>query len=85
MARAGRDYEGLGEALGLFVKYLPLETEMEEGERFTELVRQTIEAVRELEKWQEYFSWGRRVRQASVARTWPTSSTPQALRACQKG
>ena len=54
---AGRSY-GLETALGLFEKYLPLRAVVEEGKQFRELLQRTRAQVEELEKWQEYFSWG---------------------------
>jgi amino acid adenylation domain-containing protein len=57
MACDGRTYEGLREAVGLFAKYLPLYSHLEESVRFSELLAQVNEASQDSLEWQEYFSW----------------------------
>ncbi|HEX6719319.1 MAG TPA: condensation domain-containing protein, partial [Pyrinomonadaceae bacterium] len=57
VASAGRNYEGLGEALGLFGKYLPLRMQMTGGKEFLQLWQESSAAVAEMEKWQEYYRW----------------------------
>lgn len=56
-ASDGRTYEELKGALGLFAKYLPLDSRLEENLRFSEHLKQTDESVREAYEWQEYFAW----------------------------
>jgi amino acid adenylation domain-containing protein/non-ribosomal peptide synthase protein (TIGR01720 family) len=53
----GRKYEELERAIGLLTKYLPLRLNWEENWRFREVLEQTHESLREIEKWQESFSW----------------------------
>ena len=57
MAFDGRMFSELEEALGLFAKYLPVASHLEKDFRFTEVLRQTGESMRDVSKWQEYFSW----------------------------
>ncbi|HEX7314777.1 MAG TPA: AMP-binding protein, partial [Pyrinomonadaceae bacterium] len=52
----GRNYEGLHEALGLFVRYLPLRAHIDTQTRFEELLLQTAESAAEFSKWQEYYT-----------------------------
>ena len=52
----GRRYEGLGQALGTFARYLPIQARMD-GERFDELLREIDAAVTEASEEQELFSW----------------------------
>ncbi|MET0621401.1 MAG: amino acid adenylation domain-containing protein, partial [Pyrinomonadaceae bacterium] len=56
-AADGRGLEDLKSALGLFVKYLPVESEMRETLPFTELLCHLDAAVREAQEYQEYFNW----------------------------
>ena len=53
----GRTYEGLQEAVGLFAKYLPVRSHLDENLRFSELLAKVNEGSREALEWQEYFSW----------------------------
>ncbi len=53
----GRTYEGQEESLGLFAKSVPLACRVEDETTFAELVERANEAVGELVRWQEYFSW----------------------------
>jgi amino acid adenylation domain-containing protein len=53
----GRTYEGLREAVGLFAKYLPVRSHLDESLRFSELLAQTNQASHDTLEWQEYFSW----------------------------
>ncbi len=52
-----RDYEGLEQALGLFAKYLPLRSHLEENCQVSELLKQVNKSIREIYQWQEYFTW----------------------------
>jgi amino acid adenylation domain-containing protein len=53
----GRNYGELESALGLIAKYLPLRCQLEPRNRFSELLKQAAESIREASKWQEYFNW----------------------------
>ncbi|MBW4602151.1 MAG: amino acid adenylation domain-containing protein [Calothrix sp. FI2-JRJ7] len=53
----GRKYEELKDALGLFAKYLPLQTLLSEGFDFSDILQQVITSVQEMDKWQESFVW----------------------------
>lgn len=57
VASNGRTYDGLGEALGLLTKYLPLSYQLEEGMRFCDVLRRIEAQTNEAREWQEYFSW----------------------------
>ncbi|HVR10233.1 MAG TPA: amino acid adenylation domain-containing protein, partial [Thermoanaerobaculia bacterium] len=57
VACAGRGYEDLERALGLFTRYLPLECALDEQAAFGALLGKTRAAVSELEKWQDFFDW----------------------------
>ncbi|MBD1892488.1 non-ribosomal peptide synthetase [Coleofasciculus sp. FACHB-SPT9] len=51
----GRKYEELESALGLFAKFLPLRTHLEDSLRFSEIVQQVQQSVNDANNWQEYF------------------------------
>ncbi|MBD2044454.1 amino acid adenylation domain-containing protein [Coleofasciculus sp. FACHB-64] len=51
----GRKYEELEPALGLFAKFLPLRTHLEDSLRFSEIVQQVQQSVNDANNWQEYF------------------------------
>ena len=53
----GRMFGELEEALGLFVKYLPVASRLEADLPFTEALRRADESMRDVSKWQECFSW----------------------------
>jgi amino acid adenylation domain-containing protein len=53
----GRTYEQLGEALGLFVKHLPVSCRVEDGLAFGTLAGASAEALNEAAQWQDYFTW----------------------------
>jgi amino acid adenylation domain-containing protein/FkbM family methyltransferase len=62
----GRKYDDLEDALGLFVKYLPVEAKMDSHMAFKDFMAKLDEATSELYKWQEYFSWDLCTRGAST-------------------
>ncbi|GAB4190120.1 MAG: hypothetical protein Fur006_31930 [Coleofasciculaceae cyanobacterium] len=53
----GRDYEELASALGPLAKYLPIYSSLEASFKFSEILKQTHEAIEETFKWQESFAW----------------------------
>ncbi|NEQ20441.1 MAG: amino acid adenylation domain-containing protein, partial [Microcoleus sp. SIO2G3] len=53
----GRKYPELETALGLLAKFLPLYSHLEPDCKFSDRLQQVNESLRELSKWQEYFSW----------------------------
>lgn len=53
----GRNYEELKSALGLFTKFLPIHTHLQDSMQLTELLQQVGESVQAVEKWQEFFKW----------------------------
>jgi len=57
IASAGRTYDGLGDALGLFEKYLPLECRVNDRMPPRDFVRSVAEAERDAHARQEFFSW----------------------------
>jgi len=67
-----RKYEELADVPGLFAKYLPLRCRLKDALRFEEVLKQTDEQRSEIEKWQEWFSWGQD--KASVAHALPEQS-----------
>jgi amino acid adenylation domain-containing protein/thioester reductase-like protein len=54
-AFSGRKYEELEPGLGLFAKFLPLRTHLEDSLRFSEIVQQVQQSVSDADNWQEYF------------------------------
>jgi amino acid adenylation domain-containing protein/non-ribosomal peptide synthase protein (TIGR01720 family)/FkbM family methyltransferase len=52
-----RTYEGLDEALGLFVRHLPVSARVEGHTPFAEVLRRAAEESREAGRWQEYFTF----------------------------
>jgi amino acid adenylation domain-containing protein/non-ribosomal peptide synthase protein (TIGR01720 family) len=53
----GREREETQRALGPLARSLPLRAEVESGITFDEVIRRTARAVREMGRWQEFFSW----------------------------
>jgi amino acid adenylation domain-containing protein len=53
----GRNYDELEEAIGLFVRHLPIHACLKEGAQLSEIVRQVKQAVAEADELQGYFSW----------------------------
>jgi amino acid adenylation domain-containing protein/FkbM family methyltransferase len=54
---SGRKYAELAEAVGLFNKFLPVQSVFAENATFAEVLGQVKTAYREAHRWQEYFSW----------------------------
>ena len=52
----GRTDEELARLLGLFVKYLPIRSQLD-GQAFSDLVRQVHESMTQAAEWQECFAW----------------------------
>jgi amino acid adenylation domain-containing protein/non-ribosomal peptide synthase protein (TIGR01720 family) len=59
IASDGRSYEGLEEQLGLFARYLPVDSRWEPAASFAQIVKRVHRAVAQARGWQEYFDWGR--------------------------
>ncbi|MFL6261095.1 MAG: amino acid adenylation domain-containing protein [Thermoanaerobaculia bacterium] len=57
VAFAGRRYEGLDEALGLFARSLPVAVGLADDPSFAEAARRIAEARSSLAEWQEFFEW----------------------------
>ncbi|MBD2002942.1 MULTISPECIES: non-ribosomal peptide synthetase [Cyanophyceae] len=60
-AYEGRKYEDLQQALGLFAKYLPIQTHLSENLPFSKVLELVDNSVNEGYKWQEYFTWQQQV------------------------
>jgi amino acid adenylation domain-containing protein/non-ribosomal peptide synthase protein (TIGR01720 family)/FkbM family methyltransferase len=56
-SHAGRKYEDLAGAHGLFARCLPLRFRLDPAHRFTDTLAQVERTLRQSEEWQEYFSW----------------------------
>lgn len=54
---SGRKYEELHDSLGLLAKWLPVRCSFQENFKFTEVLSQIGETLRNIDKWQEYFLW----------------------------
>nr|QEO74276.1 condensation domain-containing protein [uncultured bacterium] len=52
----GRNYEGLGEALGPFTKHPPVGSHLEKGFKFSEVLARLDECTRDAYRWQECFT-----------------------------
>lgn len=52
----GRRLAELAAAIGLMSSYLPIQSDLKEGLRFTDFLRQANDRQREGQRWQEYFS-----------------------------
>ncbi|WP_292766899.1 non-ribosomal peptide synthetase, partial [Nostoc sp. NOS(2021)] len=57
MASNGRNYEQLQETLGLLVKYLPFQCNLQNNYKFSDLLNIVAEATEEIFECQESFSW----------------------------
>ena len=86
----GRGHEGLGEAQGLFARYLPLRLRLEGDLGFNALCGRVRDATGELHRWQDYypadetlpfgFDFTPRVERATGGWNWSCSeSTPQSI------
>ncbi|MBE9004886.1 amino acid adenylation domain-containing protein [Fortiea sp. LEGE XX443] len=53
----GRKYEELEKVLGLFAKYLPLNCDIDENSKISEVIQQVQVNLQNIYKWQEYFNW----------------------------
>ena len=53
----GRKYEELRAALGLFAKYLPLTSHLEEDFSFSQILQQVNRLQDEVYKWEDCFTW----------------------------
>ncbi|HYP25133.1 MAG TPA: condensation domain-containing protein, partial [Blastocatellia bacterium] len=53
----GRRFEGLGDAVGLFEKYLPIRCRLDDRQEFLDVVKSVEESARAAELWQESFAW----------------------------
>jgi amino acid adenylation domain-containing protein len=53
----GRTYEQLGQAVGLFAKYLPVNCHVKENAGFRTLLEGVDRELREIEEWQDYYNW----------------------------
>ncbi|MBD2040237.1 non-ribosomal peptide synthetase [Microcoleus sp. FACHB-672] len=51
----GRKYEELEPALGLFAKFLPLQTHLQDNFHFNEILQEVQQCEQDAYKWQEYF------------------------------
>jgi amino acid adenylation domain-containing protein len=52
-----KDDQELNEAIGLFARWLPVKTRFEASFSFQEVLKQTKEAKRDADEWQEFFDW----------------------------
>jgi amino acid adenylation domain-containing protein/non-ribosomal peptide synthase protein (TIGR01720 family) len=57
VAYDGRRFEETQHALGMLTRYLPVQTLFAETGPITEVLKQLDQRTKEIEKWQEYFSW----------------------------
>jgi len=53
----GRKYEELEDAIGLFVKYLPIDAELNSKINFLEVLSKTHNNIQEITKFYDYFDW----------------------------
>src|SRR6266545_1007684 len=53
----GRKYEEMEGAIGLYSKWVPVRSQAQGADRFSELLEQAQEEIRQADAWQEYFIW----------------------------
>jgi len=53
--QSGRKYEELHEVLGLLAKWLPVRCSFQENFKFSEVLSQLCETLRDIDNWQDYF------------------------------
>jgi non-ribosomal peptide synthetase component F len=53
----GRTFDGLREAVGLYMRYLPIDISIDDDVAFSDLVKPVDASAREFYKWQNYFDW----------------------------
>jgi amino acid adenylation domain-containing protein len=53
----GRPDDELKNALGLFMKYLPVHSQMDGLTTFTEILKRIDKTIHEIYEWQEFFTW----------------------------
>ena len=63
----GRGAEEIESALGLFAKYLPVNSHLGEELQFSELIEQLDQCFMTARDWQEYFSWEQFAESSTVA------------------
>ena len=56
-ACAGRNYQEMEEALGLFARYLPLHCHLENNLSFRKVLQNIDESVLSISRWQDCFNW----------------------------
>jgi amino acid adenylation domain-containing protein len=71
VAYDGRTYEGLGEAIGLFAKYLPVCSRLNPEKKFIDLLDEINKQTCEIREWQDYFSWEKCVNISDAGPTQP--------------
>jgi amino acid adenylation domain-containing protein/thioester reductase-like protein len=54
---SSRKYEELYEVLGLLAKWLPVRCSFQKNLKFSEVLLQISERLREIDQWQDYFLW----------------------------
>ncbi|MBD1945566.1 amino acid adenylation domain-containing protein, partial [Coleofasciculus sp. FACHB-712] len=54
-AFSGRKYEELESALGLFAKFIPLRTHLEDSLKLSDVLQQVQQSLSDADNWQEYF------------------------------
>ncbi len=57
MACEGRTHQDLGEALGLFTKYVPLRCNLEAEFLVSDVLKRLVESTQDISEWQECFCW----------------------------
>ncbi|HEY9901851.1 MAG TPA: amino acid adenylation domain-containing protein, partial [Candidatus Sericytochromatia bacterium] len=63
---SGRKYEELYEVLGLLAKWLPVRCSFQKNLKFSEVLLQIGERLREIDQWQDYFVWKESTNSASL-------------------
>jgi hypothetical protein len=56
-AYSAHELEDLQDALGLFTKWLPITSQLDQRDRFADLVARLDEVLNEALNWQEFFIW----------------------------
>jgi amino acid adenylation domain-containing protein len=68
---SGRKYEELYEVLGLLAKWLPVRCSFQKNLKFSEVLLQISERLREIDQWQDYFVWEEHTESANDSVNFP--------------
>src|SRR5262249_10206832 len=76
----GRKFEELGDSLGLFCRYLPINMRLGSSSRIDDVIKTVDESAREARGWQEYFEKQMPSRTSSLPIAYQYEELPEVIR-----